>query len=191
MPPRPSPAAAPRLIKRYDNRKLYDAGARRYVTIEDIARLITAGEDVFVQDRKTGDDITSVVLAQVILDGVKERTGSIPRQVLTRLIRLGAGPAAAWAEWDGPQEAATRARAEAERIAGDIAASVQHLVAEAQGTVENRLRQWLPKQPTTRGRKSAPRSGGIHSRREAEGGPGRETRRSVSSHKMKKRRRTT
>jgi polyhydroxyalkanoate synthesis repressor PhaR len=143
VPPRPRPAP-PRLIKRYDNRKLYDAGARRYVTIEDIARLITAGEDVFVQDQKSGDDITSVVLAQVILDGVKVRTDSIPRQVLTRLIRLGAGPAAAWAEWDAPHEAAARARVEAERIAGDIAASVQHLVAEAQGTVESRLRQWLP-----------------------------------------------
>lgn len=141
MPPR---SAAPRLIKRYDNRKLYDAGARRYVAIEDIARLITAGEDVFVQDQKSGDDITSVVLAQVILDGVKERTDSIPRQVLTRLIRLGGGPLSAWAEWDGPQEAAARARAEAERIASDVAASVQHLVAEAQGSVESRLRQWLP-----------------------------------------------
>lgn len=77
MPARPSPAA-PRLIKRYDNRKLYDPSARRYVSIEDIARLITAGEDVFVQDQKSGEDITSVVLAQVILDGVKERAGSIP-----------------------------------------------------------------------------------------------------------------
>lgn len=170
MPPRSSPAVAPRLIKRYDNRKLYDAGARRYVTIEDIARLITAGAEVEVQDQRSGDDITSVVLAQVILDGVRERTDSIPRQVLTRLIRLGAGPAAAWAEWDGPQEAAARARAEAERIAGDIAASVQHLVAEAQGTVESRLRQWLPQQKRTKRRG---------------------TRGSVSPRAMKKRRRTT
>ena len=159
MPPRPSTAAAPRLIKRYDNRKLYDAGARRYVAIEDIARLITAGEDVLVQDQKSGEDITSVVLAQVILDGVKERTGSIPRQVLTRLIRLGAGPAAAWAEWDGPQEAAARARVEAERIAADIASSVQHLVAEAQGTVESRLRQWLPQPKRSQRRKPRPPSG--------------------------------
>lgn len=164
MPTRPSPAA-PRSIKRYDNRKLYDAGARRYVTIEDIARLITAGEDVLVQDQKSGDDITSVVLAQVILDGVKVRTDSIPRQVLTRLIRLGAGPAAAWAEWDGPQEAATRARAEAERIAGDFAASVQHLVAEAQGTVESRLRQWLPPQERTKRRKPRRPSAGTRKRR--------------------------
>ena len=134
----------PRLIKRYDNRKLYDPGARRYVTIEDIARLIAAGEDVEVQDQRSGDDITTVVLAQVILDGVKERTDSIPRQVLTRLIRLGGKPLSAWAEWDGPQEAAARARAEAERIAADVSASVQHLIAEAQGSVESRLRQWLP-----------------------------------------------
>ena len=179
MPSRPPPAA-PRLIKRYDNRKLYDAATRHYVTIEDIARLITAGEDVFVQDRKTGDDITSVVLAQVILDGVKERTGSIPRQVLTRLIRLGAGPVTAWAEWDGPQEAATRARAEAERIAGDIAASVQHLVAEAQGTVENRLRQWLPQPRRAQRQKPRPPSGGIHS-----------TRSSIAPQTTRKRRRTT
>lgn len=157
MPARPS-AAAPRLIKRYDNRKLYDAGARRYVTIEDIARLITAGEDVVVEDQTSGHDITSVVLAQVILDGVKVRTDSIPRQVLTRLIRLGAGPAAAWADWDGPQEAAARARVEAERIAGDIAASVQHLVAEAQGTVESHLREWLPR-PKPKRRKPRTPSG--------------------------------
>jgi len=148
VPHRPSPA--PRLIKRYENRKLYDAGARRYVTIEDIARLITGGEDVLVQDQKSGDDITSVVLAQVILDGVKVRTDSIPRQVLTRLIRLGGGPVSAWADWDGPQETAARARAEAERIAADVAASVQHLVAEAQGSVESRLRQWLPAGPARR-----------------------------------------
>jgi polyhydroxyalkanoate synthesis repressor PhaR len=165
VPARPSPAASPRLIKRYDNRKLYDAGARRYVTIEDIARLIAAGEDVLVEDRKSGQDITTVVLAQVILDGVKARTGSIPRQVLTRLIRLGAGPAAAWAEWDGPQEAAARARAEAERIAAEIAASVQHLVAEAQGTVESRLRQWLPQPKPARRRKPVPPSGGTRKKR--------------------------
>lgn len=152
MPARPSPAIAPRLIKRYDNRKLYDAGARRYVTIEDIARLITAGEDVLVQDQKSGDDITSVILAQVILDGVKERTDNIPRQVLMRLIRLGGGPVSAWAEWDGPQEAAARARAEAERFA----VSVQRVLADAQSTVENGLRHLLPPKGRPRKRR-APR----------------------------------
>jgi len=142
VPPRP-PAPAPRLIKRYDNRKLYDAGARRYVTIEDIARLIAAGEDVFVQDQASGEDITTVVLAQVILDGVKERTDSIPRQVLTRLIRLGSGPVSAWAEWDAPHDAAVRARAEADRLA----VSVQRILADAQSAVESGLRHLMPTAP--------------------------------------------
>ena len=136
--------AAPRPIRRYGNRKLYDVTAKRYVSIEDLARLIVAGEDVHVEDQRSGRDITSVVLAQVVLDGLKDRGDSIPRQVLTRLIRLGAGPVAAWADWDGPQEAAARARAEAERIASDVAASVQRVVSDAQGTVESHLRQWLP-----------------------------------------------
>lgn len=169
MPARPSPAAGPRLIKRYDNRKLYDAGARRYVTIEDIARLITAGEDVEVQDQKSGDDITSVVLAQVILDGVKERTDSIPRQVLTRLIRLGGGPLSAWPDWEGPQETVARARAEAERFA----VSVQRILADAQNTVESGLRHLLPPKERPRGRtrrsrsprKPATPSGGMRKRR--------------------------
>ena len=136
--------AAPRLIRRYGNRKLYDVSAKRYVSIVDLARLIVAGEDVHVEDHLSGSDITSVVLAQVVLDGLKDRGDSIPRQVLTRLIRLGAGPVAAWADWDGAQEAASRARSEAERIASDVAASVQRAVADAQGTVESHLRQWLP-----------------------------------------------
>jgi polyhydroxyalkanoate synthesis repressor PhaR len=132
-----------RLIRRYENRKLYDVAGRRYVSIEDLARLIVGGEDVHVEDRGTGEDITSVVLAQVVLDRLKEKGDSVPRQVLTRLIRLGAGPVSAWSDFDG-QEAAARARAEAERIASEVASSVQRAVADAQGAVEARLRHWLP-----------------------------------------------
>jgi polyhydroxyalkanoate synthesis repressor PhaR len=134
------PDPGPRLIKRYDNRKLYDASRARYVTIEDIAALIASGEEVEVRDQGTGEDITTVVLAQVILDGVKERTASIPRQVLTRLNRLGSGPDSAWAEWEGPHDAAARARAEADRLA----ASVQRILADAQTAVESGLRHLMP-----------------------------------------------
>lgn len=151
MPARP-PAAAPRLIKRYDNRKLYDAAARRYVAIEDIARLIAAGEDVEVRDQGSGEDITTVVLAQVILDGVRERTASIPRQVLTRLIRLGSGPVAAWTEWEGPHDAAARARVEADRLA----ASVQRILSDAQTAVENGLRHLMPPEPPAAARRPRP-----------------------------------
>ena len=53
----------------------------------------SAGEEVQVLDQKSGEDLTNLVLAQVVLEGVKEKTAQIPRQVLTRLVRLGVNPA--------------------------------------------------------------------------------------------------
>ena len=38
----------PKVIKRYQNRKLYDTQASRYVTLDDIAEMIKNGEDVMV-----------------------------------------------------------------------------------------------------------------------------------------------
>jgi polyhydroxyalkanoate synthesis repressor PhaR len=157
-------AAAPsaeRTIRRYDNRKLYDAQARRYVTLEELSRLIGEGTDVRVVEQRTGEDITTVVLAQVVLEGIKQRTATIPHQVLSRLIRLGSGKAGAVTEWLDPHEASARARNEAERIVSglvtrgrltldealalrqDIAGSAQRLVAEAQAGVQARLRRLL------------------------------------------------
>jgi len=82
---------AERTIRRYDNRKLYDAQARRYVTLDELSRLIGGGTEVRVVEQRTGEDITTVVLAQVVLEGIKQRTATIPHQVLSRLIRLGSG----------------------------------------------------------------------------------------------------
>jgi polyhydroxyalkanoate synthesis repressor PhaR len=152
---------AERTIRRYDNRKLYDAEARRYVTLDELSRLIGGGTEVRVVEQRTGEDITTVVLAQVVLEAIKQRTATIPHQVLSRLIRLGAGKAGAFTEWLDPHEASTRARHEAERIVSglvtrgrltldealalrqDIAASAQRLVAEAQAGVQARLRRLL------------------------------------------------
>ena len=150
-----------RVITRYDNRKLYDAQTRRYVTLTEIAVLIAGGLEVKVLDQKTGEDLTATVLAQVILEGIKEQTSSIPRQVLSRLIRLGNRGLERWGRWMGPQEAAAKARTEAERmmeelikrgrltleealsLRQDIAATVQRLVAEAQQGLEERMRALL------------------------------------------------
>jgi polyhydroxyalkanoate synthesis repressor PhaR len=154
-------SAAERLIRRYDNRKLYDVEARRYVTLEELSRLIGEGTDLRVVEQRTGEDITTIVLAQVVLEGIKQRTADIPHQVLSRLIRLGSGKAGGFTEWLDPQEASTRARHEAERIVSglvtrgrltldealalrqDIAGSAQRLVAEAQAGVQARLRRLL------------------------------------------------
>ena len=121
--------AGARTIRRYENRKLYDPAGRRYVTLEDLARDVGAGQDIQVLDQKTAEDITNQVLAQLVLERIKERTVSVPRQVLTRLIRVGARRVSAAADWPGPQQLATRASDEAERI-------VARLIARGRLTLE-------------------------------------------------------
>ena len=111
---------APRRIKRYGNRKLYDLDGKRYVTLENVAAMVAGGQDVEVIDQRTGEDLTSLTLAQVLLEGLKEKTARIPRQVLVRLVRLGAGPASAFGDWPAPHEAAARARVEVERVVGSL-----------------------------------------------------------------------
>jgi polyhydroxyalkanoate synthesis repressor PhaR len=154
---------AERLVKRYENRKLYDTAARRYVTLDDLGQLVARGEEVDVVDQKTGDDLTTLVLAQVILEGIKKRTTRIPRQVLARLIRLGS---AASGEWSSPHEAAARVREEVERkVAGllgkgrlsleeaialkqDLAQAVLKIVSDAQRGFEGRIHSFLDKGPS-------------------------------------------
>lgn len=125
--------AGPRLIRRYENRKLYDPGARRYVTLEDLAAMVSAGDEVQVLDQKTGEDLTNLVLAQVVLEGVKERTAQIPRQVLTRLVRLGVGAPERRTPAAPPPDLATRAREEAERIVAGLLAKGRLSLEEALG----------------------------------------------------------
>ena len=65
--------SSPKLIKRYANRKLYDTNRSCYVTLDDIASLIKAGEDVKVVDNRSGNDLTSVTLAQIIFETEKKQ----------------------------------------------------------------------------------------------------------------------
>jgi polyhydroxyalkanoate synthesis repressor PhaR len=77
------------VIKRYPNRKLYDTEARQYITLEGIAGLIRQGHEVQVVDHATGEDLTAVVLTQIIAEQEKKRTGFLPQAVLTGLVRSG------------------------------------------------------------------------------------------------------
>ena len=162
--------SAVRVIRRYGNRKLYDPGTGRYVTLDDVAKVVAGGEEVQVLDRKTGEDLTSPTLAQVLLESVKHGASRIPRPVLVRLIRLSAGPPAAWGDWPEPNDAAGRARLEAERIVSrvlgrgriglddavalrrDLGQMVHRLVTEAQAGVESRLRALLERGEGVAGR---------------------------------------
>ena len=54
------------LIKKYSNRKLYDTQSRRYITLDDIARMVRDGCDITVVQRDSGQDLTAVVLSQIV-----------------------------------------------------------------------------------------------------------------------------
>ena len=59
------------LIKKYANRKLYDTHTSRYITLEGIADLVRDGSEIQVVDRDTGQDLTHVILSQIVLSEEK------------------------------------------------------------------------------------------------------------------------
>jgi len=66
-----APAPERHLIKKYANRKLYDTQTSRYVTLEGIADLVRDGHTIEVIDRDTRQDLTQVVLSQIVLEEEK------------------------------------------------------------------------------------------------------------------------
>jgi polyhydroxyalkanoate synthesis repressor PhaR len=81
----------PRIVKRYQNRKLYDTSASRYVTLDDIANLIQSGDDVNIIDNRTQDDLTAVTLAQIIFEQEKKNKSLLPLPALKDIIHSGGG----------------------------------------------------------------------------------------------------
>ena len=88
--PGPDEAVAPRLIKKYANRRLYDTGTSAYITLDRLAAMIREGVDFRVVDARTGDDLTHGVLAQIIME---EGGGAamLPAGVMRQLIALYGG----------------------------------------------------------------------------------------------------
>ena len=74
------------LIKKYGNRRLYDTAGSRYVNLDDLAAHIRAGRDVRVIDAKTGQDLTRVVLTQIITEDAKGKPTGLPLELLRQLI---------------------------------------------------------------------------------------------------------
>ena len=74
------------LIKKYGNRRLYDTTGSRYVNLDDLAAHIRAGRQVQVVDAKTGQDLTRVVLTQIITEDAKGKPTGLPLELLRQLI---------------------------------------------------------------------------------------------------------
>ena len=77
------------VIKRYSNRKLYDTQESRYVTLEEIEEMIRSGKEITVVDAASGEDLTSVTLAQIILENERNHRAALPTAFLHQLIKHG------------------------------------------------------------------------------------------------------
>lgn len=77
-----------RLIKKYANRRLYDASQSRHVTLEDIREFIIKGEKVRVVEDKTGEDITRLILLQVIAEQEQFGKPILSTPLLESIIRF-------------------------------------------------------------------------------------------------------
>lgn len=75
------------LIRKYGDRRLYDTAASRYVTLNELARLIRKGADVEVREARTGKNVTSVILTQIIVDEARDTEGALPLHLLHQLVR--------------------------------------------------------------------------------------------------------
>jgi polyhydroxyalkanoate synthesis repressor PhaR len=84
--------AEERLIRKYANRRLYDPTGSRHVTLDDIRKMIGAGERVKVIDDKSGEDITRAMLLQIIANQDQFGTPVLSTQLLEALIRFYGNP---------------------------------------------------------------------------------------------------
>jgi len=78
-----------REFKKYPNRRLYDLEESRYVTVEDVRKLILKGESIRVTDSKDGTDITRQILLQILSE--QEAEGHEPvltNRVIEQVIRF-------------------------------------------------------------------------------------------------------
>jgi polyhydroxyalkanoate synthesis repressor PhaR len=77
---------SPVLIKKYENRRLYDSSNSKYINLDDIAAFIREGKEVKIVDAKTGQDLTRVTLTQIITEDAKEKPTGLPVEMLRQLI---------------------------------------------------------------------------------------------------------
>lgn len=75
-----------RLIKKYKNRRLYDTGQSKYITVEELRGLVVSGEPFQVQDSETGNDLTNQTLLQLLVEMQTQDGQFLSTEMLQQLI---------------------------------------------------------------------------------------------------------
>ena len=76
-----------RIIKKYPNRRLYDTKDSKYITLEDIAILVSENKKFVVIDAKTGKELTKNILLQIIIDKEQNSDSIFSTEVLIQIIQ--------------------------------------------------------------------------------------------------------
>ena len=86
--PRRKPANVdqPAVVKKYANRRLYNTATSSYVTLDDLCKMVRAGEHFVVYDAKSGEDLTRSILTQIILEEDGKGRNLLPINFLRQLI---------------------------------------------------------------------------------------------------------
>ncbi len=74
-------------IKKYPNRRYYDATRSCHVTLQEVYEVIVSGRDVVITDSRTDEDITNVVLLQIILEKDLPKLSLFPSSILHLMLR--------------------------------------------------------------------------------------------------------
>lgn len=109
-------------IKKYVNRKMYDTTDKRYVSMEQVARLIKSGEEVSIIDNKTGEDLTAAIVSRLIGQEKEEKGSVVSPRIMMQLLRKGGDTLTDYAKkytslW---QNALTMAEDEVDKVVGTL-----------------------------------------------------------------------
>ena len=75
------------IITKYSSRRLYNTKTSEYVTLDQIAEFIRDGKEVQIIDKETNEDVTNQYLLQIISDYEIKKGASIPKDILTEIIK--------------------------------------------------------------------------------------------------------
>ncbi len=76
-------------LKKYANRRIYDTEKSACVTLSQLAEVIKQGRQIEVIDADTKEDVTPLILTQIVLEEAKKKTTLLPVSLLYLIIRYG------------------------------------------------------------------------------------------------------
>ncbi|MGH7860514.1 MAG: polyhydroxyalkanoate synthesis regulator DNA-binding domain-containing protein, partial [Candidatus Binatia bacterium] len=131
---------------------LYDTQESRYVTLEDISTFVKSGEELRVVDNDSGEDLTAVTFAQIILEEERKKNGLLPLPILRKIIqhgeetlqdiatRVDKGMEAIGSAGKRVQELVGRGAAPGKVILDDIVSSSQKRIESLQKEIDERVK---------------------------------------------------